>query len=146
MSKETEKTKVNRMSKKIEDNNGEEEELPIVLVEGEDSSTEDEEEKTPKPRFRGRPTTRRNSSAPFLSKMKKKQILLEQAKNDAKVEFEEFRDTCLSKIPKPYKQMFGQIGFTKLYNAVMPCLILNPFHVPPGVVRQMWLDMFKKVC
>lgn len=90
-------------------------------------------------------TTRNSNTAPCLPNTQKKQRLVKEAKGDAKVEFEEFRHACLSKLPMTYKQMFGEIGFTKFNKVTTPCLILNPFDVPPGVVRQKWIDMFIKV-
>jgi hypothetical protein len=63
----------------------------------------------------------------------------------AKKEFEEERDRTLKSIPKSYKSMFGQIGFVKWGKVDYPVLILNPYNISPGPVRNQWLSMYKKV-
>jgi len=70
------------------------------------------------------------------------QEMLEGAKQDAKVDFEEKKNAILSALPDEYKAMFGQIGFEKSNYAV---LILSPFDVPPGPVRDSWEEAFEKV-
>jgi hypothetical protein len=63
----------------------------------------------------------------------------------AKKEFEEERDQILNSIPESYKSMFGQIGFVNWGKLPYPVLILNPYNIPPGPVRNQWISMFKKV-
>ena len=70
---------------------------------------------------------------------------LEVAKADVKRIFEEERDEVLKSIPAEYSNMMGQIGFTKWGRNTLPILILNPFHVPPGKVREQWMTMYKTV-
>jgi hypothetical protein len=41
--------------------------------------------------------------------------------------------------------MFGQIGFVKWGKGDHPVLILNPYYIPPGPVRDQWISMYKKV-
>lgn len=72
---------------------------------------------------------------------------LDEAREDAKKDFEEERDQVLQTIPSSYSKMFGQIGFGAWSKtSLLPVLILNPYHVPPGEVRNQWLHMFEKVC
>ena len=75
----------------------------------------------------------------------KKAKVLQDGKTLAKREFEAYKAGILKSTPADYKIMFGQIGFTKWNKILIPVLILNPFHVPPGNVRQKWLDMHQKV-
>lgn len=75
----------------------------------------------------------------------KKAKVLQEGKALAKKEFEADRAEILKSTPAEYKKMFGQIGFTKWNKVLIPVLILNPYHVPPGNVRQQWLDMHQKV-
>lgn len=62
-----------------------------------------------------------------------------------KVVFEKERDEILSEIPESIKARFGQVYFSKWSGNTIPVLVLNPFHVPPGPVRDTWYTMFEKV-
>ncbi len=62
-----------------------------------------------------------------------------------KRQFEEFRDLILADIPQKVKELFGTIVFTKVGKQTLPCLAMNPFSVPPGNAREMWLEMYHKV-
>lgn len=77
--------------------------------------------------------------------MGRKLALLEAARSDAKLELEEKKARILSETPPGYNDLFGQMGFTKYTKGYFPCLVLNPFDVPPGPVRNEWLDLFEKV-
>ena len=59
--------------------------------------------------------------------------------------FEAERDEILSIIPDEYRDMFGQIGFTKWGKGLIPVVILNPYHLPNNCVRNQWLAMFEKL-
>jgi hypothetical protein len=59
--------------------------------------------------------------------------------------FEAERSQILESLPKKYKDLFGQIGFCHWGRQLCPTLILNPFDVPPGSIRQLWLEMYNKV-
>jgi hypothetical protein len=76
---------------------------------------------------------------------KEKQRILETARRDAKMIFEENRDATLLQLPDRVKRMFGQIGFAKWCRAFVPALVVSPYDVPPGAVRDEWLDAFEKV-
>ena len=71
--------------------------------------------------------------------------LLKLAIEDAKEEFEQEKETVLSKVPSSIKKMFGQIGFARWGKNHLPALIMSPYAVPPGPARQIWMDMFGKV-
>jgi hypothetical protein len=59
--------------------------------------------------------------------------------------FEEARDTIMADVPDLVKERFGKIFFSKWGKNHLPCLAMNPYSVPPGGVRDMWLDMYDKV-
>lgn len=59
--------------------------------------------------------------------------------------FEEARDMIMADVPDSTKESFGQIYFSKWGKQFLPCLVMNPYSVPPGGVRDMWLDMYDKV-
>jgi hypothetical protein len=65
---------------------------------------------------------------------------------DAKIKFEKERETTLKSLPDSVKSMFGHIGFAILDEEdalQVPVLILNPYHVPPKPVRDIyWFDLF----
>ncbi len=72
--------------------------------------------------------------------------LLERKRNEVKKEFEAKKADILEQIPEVYKQRFRQIGFSMWSKSVIyPILILSPFDVPPGPVRQQWMKMFENV-
>jgi hypothetical protein len=64
----------------------------------------------------------------------------------AKIKFEKERETTLKALPDSVKNMFGHIGFAILDEEdalQVPVLILNPYHVPPKPVRDIyWFDLF----
>lgn len=64
---------------------------------------------------------------------------------EKKRQFEEARDLILKDVPKEVKDRFGEIFFTKWGTQTLPCLAMNPYSVPPGNVRDTWLDMYDKV-
>lgn len=59
--------------------------------------------------------------------------------------FEEGVDITLGQIPKNVKQYFGQICFVKWSSQWLPALALSPFGVPPGGVRDQYLNMLDRV-
>jgi len=59
-----------------------------------------------------------------------------------KSDFENYKSTILSKVPKAVKCRFRQGGFSRWGKDWLPILELGPFDVEPGPVRDMWLDMF----
>jgi hypothetical protein len=74
-----------------------------------------------------------------------KKMLLEGVKKDAKKEFEQEREVILAQLPRKVKDMIGEIGFTKWGKINFPVLILSPYDVPPGEVRDMWREAFERV-
>jgi hypothetical protein len=62
-----------------------------------------------------------------------------------KADFEQGRDEILDQVPEKVKARFGQICFSKWGKEFLPLLVLNPYDVPPGVVRDQWLTMKEKV-
>lgn len=69
-----------------------------------------------------------------------------EAKREAKRErFEKERDDILADVPKQVKDRFGKIFFSKWSINILPVLVLSPYSVPPGPVRNMWFDMYHKV-
>jgi len=74
-----------------------------------------------------------------------KNLILKNAQQEAKESFEDERDDILSQLSPKVRKLFGQIGFAKFGKAWYGALVLNPYDVPPGAVRNKWLDMFEKV-
>ena len=62
-----------------------------------------------------------------------------------KAEFEKERDEVLADVPDKVMSMFGQVCFAKWSSSYLPALVLNPYSVGPGSVRDLWLNMYKKV-
>jgi len=59
--------------------------------------------------------------------------------------FEEGREAILAEVPDDAKARFGQIYFAKWGKQALPVLVMNPYSIPPGATRKLWLDMFDNV-
>lgn len=70
---------------------------------------------------------------------------LEKNLDEKRKAFEKARDLILDEVPGHYKARFGQIYFAKWGKQTLPCLALSPYSVPPGGVRDNWLNMFDNV-
>ena len=62
-----------------------------------------------------------------------------------KAEFDEARDSVLDEVPENMKQKYGQIRFLKRSKEKLPVLVMSPFTVPPGDVREKWFRMYERV-
>ena len=62
-----------------------------------------------------------------------------------KKEFDEEREKVLSSIPPDVYKRFGAIRFASFSKFSGPVLILSPYSVAPGVLRDNWFDMFHNV-
>lgn len=60
-------------------------------------------------------------------------------------EFEEERDSILDQVPSYNKKMFNQVGWAKWSKSMLPAMILSPYSVPPGDIRDQWMKMFQNV-
>lgn len=60
----------------------------------------------------------------------------------AKVLFEKGRDDIMARIPDDVKTGFLKLGFAKWGKEWLPVVQLSPFQVPPGSVRDQWMEMF----
>ena len=69
----------------------------------------------------------------------------EERKKKRKEDFENRRDDILSRIPDAVKGRFGEICFAKFGKFIGPVIILSPYCVAPGTVRENWLEMFNSV-
>lgn len=74
-----------------------------------------------------------------------KRAVLEGAREDARRALEAQKAAALSQTPDGFNDMFGQIGFTRHKDQWFPCLILSPYDVPPGQIRNDWLKLLEKV-
>jgi hypothetical protein len=92
-------------------------------------------------------TTKNNSGNNHDSDTRQKFLekALLEGRVEAKREFELQRTNIFDTLSDSYKRMFGQIVFAKWKTKFLPALILSPYHVPPGVVRTMWMDKYEKV-
>mmetsp|Transcript_27818 Transcript_27818/g.65392 ORF Transcript_27818/g.65392 Transcript_27818/m.65392 type:complete len:844 (+) Transcript_27818:118-2649(+) len=59
-----------------------------------------------------------------------------------KKKFDRQRDEILSRVPEEVKARFGEIYFSTFGKFVGPVLIMNPYKVAPGLLRDQWLAMF----
>jgi hypothetical protein len=64
---------------------------------------------------------------------------------ERKADWEATRDVVLDEVLDKVKQKYGQICFSKWGKEILPVLVMSPFDVPPGPVREMWFDMYEKV-
>lgn len=71
--------------------------------------------------------------------------LMKEIKEDAKKNFEADRDAVLASLPESFKGSFNQIGFAKWGQKYWPVLVLSPYRIPPGNVRNLWLTKFELV-
>ncbi|MGK3738461.1 MAG: hypothetical protein ACI90V_005308 [Bacillariaceae sp.] len=62
-----------------------------------------------------------------------------------KKEFERNRDDILSRVPAKAKKRFGEICFGSFAKFTGPVLVMSPYSVAPGPLRDNWLEMFKNV-
>lgn len=64
---------------------------------------------------------------------------------EKKAEFERERDEVLNDVPQSAKERFGGVYFSRFGGYYGPVLVMNPYRVAPGPVRNEWLEMFHKV-
>ena len=72
-------------------------------------------------------------------------LSLPRVDEQKKKEFERRRDEILSCVPEEVKARFGEIYFSTFGKFVGPVLIMNPYKVAPGLLRDQWLTMFHNV-
>ena len=61
-----------------------------------------------------------------------------------KEKFEQRKQDILDQMPDQVKERFGHVYFGKWGKSFLPCLVMNPFHIEPGNVRNTFYDMFEK--
>lgn len=66
-----------------------------------------------------------------------------QIDEEKKKVFEKKRDKILSGVPEEVKERFGKIYFSTFGKFLGPVLIMNPFKVEPGLLRDQWIAMFR---
>jgi hypothetical protein len=59
--------------------------------------------------------------------------------------FEEKKEEIMRTVPKAVKKRFGEIVFATFGSFIGPVLILDPYRISPGPVRNQWLKMYQKV-
>jgi hypothetical protein len=62
-----------------------------------------------------------------------------------KKEFEINREDIISRVPGKAKKRFGEICFGSFAKFTGPVLVMSPYSVAPGPLRDNWLEMFKNV-
>ena len=72
-------------------------------------------------------------------------LLLSEQQWKDKIIFDEHKENVLNDIPEEIKSKFGQIMFSKWSDKYLPVLVLSPFSIPPGKLRDMWYAMYNKV-
>jgi hypothetical protein len=101
--------------------------------------------KTERPRSQSSKRSTKKRKASTTSSAKDLQKRLEHARLQEKAAFEAKRDEILRDYPPQSKAMFGEIGFTNWSGKVYACIVLNPFQIPPGSVRNQFYQTFEKV-
>jgi len=74
-----------------------------------------------------------------------KESVLVEIDEEKKKAFEKRRDKILRGVPEEVKARFGKIYFSTFGKFVGPVLIMNPFNVEPGLLRDQWIHMFHNV-
>ncbi|GKY94046.1 hypothetical protein MPSEU_000371300 [Mayamaea pseudoterrestris] len=69
---------------------------------------------------------------------------LEEARVETKLQFYKAKARVLSTAPKHLNDMFGQICFARFGKAYWLALCLQPYDVPPGNVRNQWIEQFER--
>ena len=59
--------------------------------------------------------------------------------------FEQQREEIMALVPESVKGRFGEIAYAAFGKYFGPVLILDPYHVSPGQVRDQWFKMFHNV-
>jgi hypothetical protein len=111
----------------------------------------------PKPKKRrGRPPKMKhgNSSNPPVAKKAKHRHnisqaqrlrKLQEAREETREQFHKIKAKVLSMTPQHLKDMFGQVCFARFGKAWWLVLVLVPYNVPPGSVRNQWTEQFERV-
>ena len=68
-----------------------------------------------------------------------------QVDNKKKKEFERKRAEILSCVPDGTKARFGEIHFCKFGGYTGPVLVMDPYRVEPGPLRNSWITMYQTV-
>ena len=77
--------------------------------------------------------------------MEEKEQMLQEGIEEARMQFENDRDELLASLPSSYSEKFKEIGFAKWAGSVIPVLVLSPYDVPPGKVRNDWMKGYENV-
>ena len=126
--------------------------VSTVSILGVDSRNEMDDAKQKK--RRGRPPKHRpsESNVPVAKKAKRhdsskaqKYRRLEEAKEETRKQFIKIKARVLSMTPQHLKDMFGQVCFARFGKAWWLVLVLVPYDVPPGSVRNQWTEQFERV-
>ncbi|GKY94045.1 hypothetical protein MPSEU_000371200 [Mayamaea pseudoterrestris] len=80
-----------------------------------------------------------------ISSQDKLQRRLKKSRNEVKAEFDSKKEAILSECPKQWKDMFGEIGFTRWSGKVYSCIVLNPYQIPPSDVRRKFYKSFSEL-
>ena len=64
---------------------------------------------------------------------------------ERKKEFERQKDEILSHVPAEVKARFGEIYFSTFGKFTGPALVMDPYRVEPGPLRDQWIAMFHNV-
>jgi hypothetical protein len=59
--------------------------------------------------------------------------------------FEHQKEEIMRTVPKAVKKRFGEVVFATFGSYIGPVLILDPYRISPGPVRDQWLKMYHKV-
>ena len=91
------------------------------------------------------PLTESTKSPKLHGKQNKMNQDQERLLEERKQQFEEDRDEILRNIPKDSRKQFKELGFGKWNRDWLPVMILGPYDVAPGPVRDQWMSMAEKV-
>jgi hypothetical protein len=84
-----------------------------------------------------------SSDSPAIRR--KRLRLLQAARADAKADHEALKRRVFASLTDKYKNTFNEIGYAKWGKEELPALVVSPFDVPPGVVRDQWMQAYDNV-
>lgn len=65
--------------------------------------------------------------------------------SEAQLEFENEKKKILQSLPEDYTSWFKVVGFAKWKSKYLPAMVVSPYDVAPGRVRDQWMAMYNKV-
>jgi len=84
----------------------------------------------------------KSTPEPVIASPKKRQKMDTAA---ARKEFEKEVAAVMAQVPKRNQELFQQVGFGKWGKGFLPAMVVSPYSVPPGDIRDQWMKMYQNV-